>query len=69
MYDIAAGLIVFARYRRHPRVLVEKRYVVPGQLEDDNLRVILEGLEPDDSVIVEGLQRARPGMPVTAEGA
>ena len=43
----------------------EKRYVEPGQLEEDNMRVILEGLEPGDRFITKGLQRARPGMPVT----
>jgi RND family efflux transporter MFP subunit len=45
--------------------LAQKRYVEPGQLEDDNLRVILEGLTPGERFITRGLQRARPGMPVT----
>ena len=27
MYDVAAGLIVFARYGRAPRLLIERRYV------------------------------------------
>ncbi len=31
-----------------------------------DLRVIESGLRPDDLVIVKGLQRARPGLPVTA---
>jgi len=48
--------------------LAQKRYVEPGQLEDDNMRVILEGLEPGERFIVGGLQRARPGMPVTVSG-
>jgi RND family efflux transporter MFP subunit len=48
--------------------LAQKRYIVPGQLEPDKLRVILEGLEPDERVIVRGLQRVRPGMPVTVAG-
>ncbi len=46
--------------------LAQKRYIEPGQLEEDNSRVILEGLEPGERFITEGLQRARPGMPVTA---
>jgi multidrug efflux pump subunit AcrA (membrane-fusion protein) len=29
------------------------------------LRVIREGLGPDDRVIIEGVQRAKPGAPVT----
>ncbi|MDX1388422.1 MAG: efflux RND transporter periplasmic adaptor subunit [Acidobacteriota bacterium] len=43
----------------------QKRYIEPGQLEDDEMRVILEGIEPGERFITEGLQRARPGMPVT----
>jgi RND family efflux transporter MFP subunit len=45
--------------------LAQKRYIEPGQLEEDNMRVILEGIEPDERFISKGLQRARPGMPVT----
>jgi RND family efflux transporter MFP subunit len=44
--------------------LAEKRYVQPGQLQEGNLRIVLDGLEPGDRFIVEGLQRARPGMAV-----
>ncbi|MEH2469460.1 multidrug efflux system membrane fusion protein [Nitrobacteraceae bacterium AZCC 2161] len=43
---------------------VEARPVVLGPL-DDGLRVIREGLKPEDKVIVEGLQRARIGAKVT----
>jgi len=42
---------------------VEYRRVAPGRLED-SLRVIEEGLQPGDLVIVRGIQRARPGMVV-----
>jgi multidrug efflux system membrane fusion protein len=42
---------------------VEAKPVVLGAL-DDGLRVIKEGLKPDDKVIVEGLQRARIGAKV-----
>ena len=33
----------------------------------DELRVIRDGLAPDDLVIINGVQRARPGAPVTPE--
>jgi len=45
--------------------LAQKRYVTPGQLEEDNMRVVLEGLEQGERFITKGLQRARPGMPVS----
>lgn len=43
---------------------VDRRYVKLGQLYDD-MRVIEEGLEAEDFYIYKGLQRARPGLPVT----
>ena len=43
---------------------VATKYVTPGQLAD-GLRVIKDGLAPDDLVIVNGMARVRPGMPVT----
>ena len=46
--------------------MVEKRPIRMGQLVD-GLRVIEEGLQPDDSVVVNGLQRARPGAKVEPE--
>jgi multidrug efflux system membrane fusion protein len=42
---------------------VEAKPVILGPL-DEGLRVIREGLKPDDRVIVEGLQRARVGAKV-----
>lgn len=42
---------------------VEKRNVVMGRLTD-GMRVIEEGVGPDDRVVVNGLQRARPGAKV-----
>jgi RND family efflux transporter MFP subunit len=42
---------------------VEQRHVVPGP-KVDGMRVIEKGLEPADRVIVNGLQRARPGATV-----
>lgn len=47
---------------------VEARPVVLGPL-DDGLRVIREGLKPEDRVIVDGLQRARVGAKVTPKAA
>jgi len=43
---------------------VEAKPVVLGPL-DEGLRVIREGLKPDDRVIVDGIQRARVGAKVT----
>ena len=47
---------------------VEARAVVLGPL-DDGLRVIREGLKPDDKVIVDGIQRARVGAKVSPHEA
>ncbi|WP_291574514.1 efflux RND transporter periplasmic adaptor subunit [Bradyrhizobium sp.] len=47
---------------------VEARPVILGPL-DDGLRVIREGLKPDDRVIVDGLQRARVGAKVSPHAA
>ncbi|MHC2467050.1 multidrug efflux system membrane fusion protein [Bradyrhizobium embrapense] len=47
---------------------VEARAVTLGPL-DEGLRVIREGLKPEDHVIVDGLQRARVGAKVTPKMA
>ena len=47
---------------------VEAKPVVLGPL-DEGLRVIREGLKPEDRVIVDGLQRARVGAKVTPQMA
>jgi RND family efflux transporter MFP subunit len=47
---------------------VEARAVTLGPL-DNGLRVIREGLKPDDRVIVDGLQRARVGAKVSPHEA
>jgi hypothetical protein len=49
--------------------IVQQRFVEPGPLQDDGLRVIKAGLQPDEWVVVNGLQRARPGKPVTPQRA
>lgn len=47
--------------------VVERRYVQLGVVEPDGMVPILEGLDGTETYIVEGLLRARPGMPVTPE--
>ena len=47
--------------------LVEQRYIELGPREDDGYVVVTNGLEGDESYIVNGLLRARPGFPVTPE--
>jgi len=49
--------------------VVERRYIEPGPLQPDKTRVILGGLSPGERFIIDGLQRARPGMPVTPSAA
>ncbi|MCD6175570.1 MAG: efflux RND transporter periplasmic adaptor subunit [Planctomycetes bacterium] len=44
--------------------VVERRYVKLGQLYED-MRVIKNGLEAGERYIYKGIQRARPGLPVT----
>jgi RND family efflux transporter MFP subunit len=48
-----------------------QKYVTLGALSDDNLRIITSGIKADDTVIVNGLVRVRPGQKVTPkeEGA
>ena len=46
--------------------VIEKRNIRQGQLSD-GMRVIEEGLEPGEWVVVNGLQRARPGSKVEPE--
>jgi len=47
--------------------LVEQRYVELGAVEDDGRVPVNAGLEGSETYIVEGLLRARPGMPVTPQ--
>ena len=46
--------------------VVEYRAVKLGRLHD-NLRVIQDGLKPGELIIVNGIQRARPGLTVTPQ--
>jgi RND family efflux transporter MFP subunit len=43
-----------------------QRFVTLGQVVDD-LRVVKDGISADDRVVVNGLQRVRPGQKVTPE--
>src|SRR5262249_26895205 len=45
---------------------VEYRPVKLGPVID-GLRVVREGLKPNDTIVVNGLQRVRPGSPVTPQ--
>jgi RND family efflux transporter MFP subunit len=49
-----------------PNNVLQYRPVTPGALVD-GLRVIKSGLAPGDLIVVNGLQRVRPGMPVTPQ--
>jgi len=46
---------------------VEYRAVELGPQADDGLRAVSSGIEPEDWVIVNGLQRARPGATVNPQ--
>jgi len=43
---------------------VRQKYVTLGQVTPDGLRIIKQGLEPNDRVMVAGLMLARAGMKV-----
>jgi RND family efflux transporter MFP subunit len=50
--------------------IVKRRDIKIGRLLDSQMRIVLEGLEPGETYIVEGVQRARIGMevaPITLE--
>ena len=44
----------------------EYRSVKLGPL-DDGLRIVREGLKPGEKIVVNGLQRVRPGAPIAAQ--
>ncbi len=46
---------------------VQYRRVTTTALQDDGLRVVTEGLKPDDWVVVSGLQQVRPRMTIHPE--
>lgn len=66
VHDVAIGTDLAGKYLLivGEKNMVERRQVEIGQLEN-NMRVILKGIKPGERYIYEGLQRARPGLPVT----
>ena len=46
---------------------VESKQVTLGPLQDDGRRVILQGLDREDWVLVGGLQQVQPRMTITPE--
>ena len=46
--------------------LVEQRYITTGEQVNQTAIIVLEGLQTGEAVIVEGLQRVRPGVAVDA---
>jgi RND family efflux transporter MFP subunit len=50
-----------------PDDVVAMKYVTLGALVEDNLRVIKDGLKPDDRVVVNGMMRARAGQKVSPQ--
>ena len=48
--------------------LVEQRHITTGQQAETDF-IVEDGLQEGESVIIEGLQRVRPGVPVKAIGA
>jgi multidrug efflux system membrane fusion protein len=54
-------------YVVNDKSVVEYRAVKLGPKTDDGLRAIAEGLEADERVIVNGIQRARPGLTVAPQ--
>jgi RND family efflux transporter MFP subunit len=47
--------------------IVERRYLDLGPVQEDGMIYVREGLGGDETYIVEGLLRARPGLPVNPE--
>ena len=45
--------------------VVEYRSLTVGDTYSDGLRIVEDGLKPDDRVIVSGLQRVKPGLKVS----
>lgn len=66
VHDVAIGTDLAGKYLLivGKDNMVEKRPVEIGQLQD-GMRVILKGIKAGERYIYEGLQRARPGRPVT----
>ena len=57
------------QHERDRRMRVRKQSLADGELgpKIEGLRIVRSGLNKDDTIIVKGLQRVRPGSPVTPE--
>jgi multidrug efflux system membrane fusion protein len=44
---------------------IARKFVSLGKLHTQDLRIITEGLHPDDNILVNGMMRARPGVTVS----
>lgn len=44
---------------------IDRKFVTLGELHTQDLRIITEGLDPNDSILVKGMMRARPGATVS----
>jgi RND family efflux transporter MFP subunit len=67
--DVAIGT---EQARRFVMVIDDKdtahpKYVPRGQVTKDGLRVIKDGIGPDDRIVISGLMQARPGQKVRPE--
>src|SRR5215475_14518409 len=67
--DVAIGT---EQARRFVMVIDDKdtahpKYVTLGQVTKDGLRVVKDGIGPDDRIVVSGLMQARPGQKVRPE--
>lgn len=49
--------------------VVERRFVKLGPIQPDGLQVVYDGLKSGEWIVVNGIQRARPGKPVTPQRA
>lgn len=49
--------------------VVTPKYVTLGALSDNNMRVVTAGLDANDTVVVNGLMRVRPGLKVSPQQA
>ena len=47
--------------------VVEYRPLTLGPPHDDGLRIVRQGLGPSDRIVVDGVQRVRPGLTVAPE--
>jgi membrane fusion protein (multidrug efflux system) len=61
--ELGSDAYVYRASQKGPMTQVEQVFIKPGRRMDGYIEV-LEGLSSGDQVIVEGVNRVRPGMPV-----